>query len=300
MKNTLEIYYEAAFMKFNEIIIQKSVEKLLNGEDYREEIINAINVDFLDFAFAFFKQILEAKLSDKAINLAWYKDSFINSAHLDPSDAAIFAGMNKKTISNIYGSATKEIMINVANANIDYLEGILSSLDSDENIGISIKISHKNISVELNLSESLLVINALATKKIALHGGAWSSIGKRVEKPLMLTLCKKCGVKKAFIDAEIFRKNEDLDFDRELDFKLFRRDKGKIYRVEVKLMGKGNPESADAVIARDTDIFIADTLSAQNKNQLKALGIEFLELKNNKNCVRDFKAILKRLDVPCK
>lgn len=299
MKNTLEIYYEAAFMKFNEIIIQKSVEKLLNGEDYREEIINAINVDFLDFAFAFFKQILEAKLSDKAINLAWYKDSFINSADLTPSEAAIFAGMNKKTISNIYGSATKEIMINVANANIDYLEGILNSLEGDENIGISIKISHKNISVELNLSESLLVMNALATKKIALRGGAWSSIGKRVEKPLMLALCKKCGVKKAFIDAEIFRKNEDLDFDRELDFKLFRRDKGKIYRVEVKLMGKGNPESADAVIARDTDIFIADTLSAQNKNQLKALGIEFLELKNNKNCVRDFKAILKRLDVPC-
>lgn len=300
MKNTLKIYYETAFMKFNEIIIQKSVEKLLNGEDYREEIINAINVEFLDFAFAFFKQILEAKLSDKAINLAWYKDSFINSADLTPSEAAIFAGMNKKTISNIYGSATKEIMINVANANIDYLEGILNSLEGDENIGISIKISHKNISVELNLSESLLVMNALATKKIALRGGAWSSIGKRVEKPLMLALCKKCGVKKAFIDAEIFRKNEDLDFDREVDFKLFRRDKGKIYRVEVKLMGKGNPESADAVIARDTDIFIADTLSAQNKNQLKALGIEFLELKNNKNCVRDFKAILKRLDVPCK
>lgn len=298
MKNTLEIYYEAAFMKFNEIIIQKSVEKLLNGEDYREEIINAINVEFLDFAFAFFKQILEAKLSDKAINLAWYKDSFINSANLDPSEAAIFAGMNKKTISNIYGSATKEIMINVANANIDYLEGILSSLEGDENIGISIKISHKNISVELNLSESLLVINALATKKIALRGGAWSSIGKRVEKPLMLALCKKCGVKKAFIDAEIFRKNEDLDFDREVDFRLFRRDKGKIYRVEVKLMG--DPESADAVIARDTDIFIADTLSAQNKSQLNALGIEFLELKNNKNCIRDFKAILKRLDVPCR
>lgn len=105
-------------------------------------------------------------------------------------------------------------------------------------------------------------------------------------------------MKKAFIDAEIFRKNEDLDFDREVDFRLFRRDKGKIYRVEVKLMG--DPESADAVIARDTDIFIADTLSAQNKSQLNALGIEFLELKNNKNCIRDFKAILKRLDVPCR
>lgn len=57
-------------------------------------------------------------------------------------EAAIFAGMNKKTIANIYGSATKEIVLNVANANIDYLESLLDSLgDSCENIGINLKIS---------------------------------------------------------------------------------------------------------------------------------------------------------------
>lgn len=114
----------------------------------------------------------------------------------------------------------------------------------------------------------------------------------------MLRLCEFCAVPRDFINAEIFKKNDELDFDREVDFKFFSRDKSKIYRVEVKLMGKGNPESADAVIARDTDIFIADTLSLQNKNQLKALGIEFLELKNNKNCISDFKAILNKLDIP--
>lgn len=204
-----------AFMKFNEIVINKTIEKLLNGDDYREEVINAINVEFLDFALEFFKQILHAKLNDKSINLAWCKNNFINSQNLEPSEAAIYAGMNKKTISNIYGSATKEIMINVANANIDYLESILNSLGNEsENIGISIKISYKNIAVELNLSESLLVINALATKKIALRGGAWSSIGKRVEKPLMLRLCELCAVPKDFINAEIFKKNDELDFDR--------------------------------------------------------------------------------------
>lgn len=288
-------------MKFNEIVIKNTVEKLLAGKDYRQEIINAINVEFLDFALEFFKQILQAKMNDTSINLAWYKRHFINNGEMKPDEVAIFAGMNKKTISNIYGSATKEIMINVANSNVDYLESILNSLGNEsENIGISIKISYKNISVELNLSESLLVINALATKKIALRGGAWSSIGKRVEKPLMLALCEKCGVPKEFINAEIFKKNGELDFDREVDFRLFNRDKSKIYRVEVKLMGKGNPESADAVIARDTNIFIADTLSTQNKNQLKALNIEFLELRNNPNSILNFSQILKRLDVPHK
>ncbi len=37
-----------------------------------------------------------------------------------------------------------------------------------------------------------------------------------------------------------------------MDFKLYNVDKTKEYRVEVKLMGKGNPEFADAVIARDS------------------------------------------------
>ncbi len=288
-------------MSFDSILIHKTIEKLLNGDNYREEVINVINLEFLDFTLDFFKRILEAKLSDTDINLDWYKINFINNANVEPSEVAIFAGMNKKTIANIYGSATKEIVLKVANANIDYLESLLDSLgENSENIGINLKISYKDISIELNLNESLLVINALATKKIALRGGAWSSIGKRVEKPLMLTLCEKCGVKKVFIDSEIFKKNGELDFDREVDFKLYNFDKSKAYRIKVKLMGKGNPESADAVIARNSDIFIADTLSLQNKNQLKHLNIEFLELKNNKNILQDFRIILDKLEIPYK
>ena len=288
-------------MRFDSIVIQNVVAKLLQGDDYREEVINAINLEFLDFALDFFKAILEAKMQDCALNLEWYKTHFINNTRFKPDEAAIFAGMNKKTISNIYGSATKEVVLNVANANIDYLESLLDSLgESSENIGITIKITYKNIAVELNLNESLLVINALATKKIALRGGAWSSIGKRVEKPLMLALCEKCGVKQEFINAEIFSKNKELDFDREVDFKLYNFDKSKEYRVEVKLMGKGNPESADVVIARDSHIFIADTLSEQNKRQLESLGIEFLELKNNKNILSDFMQILQSLGIPYK
>ncbi|PAF44900.1 CfrBI family restriction endonuclease [Helicobacter sp. 11S02629-2] len=288
-------------MRFSQIAIQNTVSKLLNGQDYREEILNEINLNFLDFTLDFFKNILDAKMNDKALNMSWYKKWFINSDKFKSDEVAIFGGMNKKSITNIYGSATKTIILDVANANINYLENIISSLESnDDNIGISIRISYKQIVVELNLSESLLVINALATKKIALRGGAWSSIGKRVEKPLMLELCSLCGVDRKYINAEIFKKDSILEFDREVDFKLYNNNKTKEYRVEVKLMGRGNPESADAVIARDSHIFIADTLSLQNKNQLKSLGIEFLELKNNANCLSDFKNILLRLDIPFK
>ena len=62
-------------------------------------------------------------------------------------------------------------------------------------------------------------------------------------------------------------------------------------------MGKGNPESADAVIARDSSVFVADKLSDQNKAQLKRLGVEWVELRN-KNGFRKFENVLTKLGIP--
>jgi len=65
-------------------------------------------------------------------------------------------------------------------------------------------------------------------------------------------------------------------------------------------MGKGNPESADATFARETDIFIADTLSAQNCRQLQEWDVKYLILRNNRDSLNDFRKILIALDIPCK
>ena len=143
----------------------------------------------------------------------------------------------------------------------------------------------------------MLVINALATKKLQLGGGAWSSIGKKVEKPLLDSLCEKLRVPKKNIDNSTFKQDKSKKYDREVDYKLISND-NKIYRIEVKLMGKGNPESADATIARDSDIFVADTLSQQNCNQLSDRGVEYLVLKDNKDILLNFSKILKKLDIP--
>lgn len=59
----------------------------------------------------------------------------------------------------------------------------------------------------------------------------------------------------------------------------------------------GNPESADATIARASDIFIADKLSDLNKTQLDSLGVHWVELRSE-NGYQKFGAILKQLDVP--
>lgn len=288
-------------IKFQHQVIDNTIDKLLQGKDYREEVINAINAAFFDYAIFFFKKIVSAKLEAKEISLDWYKKNFINNDRIDPAESAIFAGMNKKTITNIYGTATKDVVLDVANNNFDYIASMISELnqDSTEDIGISMKLTYHDIFVELNIAESLIVINALATKKAAIRGGAWSSIGKKVEKPLVSKLCMLCGVDKNHIDSSIFTKNAELDYDREVDYKIYDKDMNEI-RIEVKLMGKGNPESADVIYARDTKLFIADTLSQQNKNQFDHNNIPYIEMKNNPNVIEDFKKALDRLNVPYK
>ena len=82
---------------------------------------------------------------------------------------------------------------------------------------------------------------------------------------------------------------------REVDFYLLNGNKQ--YRCEVKLMGKGNPESADAVIARDSSIFVADKLSEQNKTQLERLNVEWIELRSEDG-FRKFKKVLETLGIP--
>jgi len=62
-------------------------------------------------------------------------------------------------------------------------------------------------------------------------------------------------------------------------------------------MGKGNPESADAVIARDSKVFVADKLSDTNKRQLDSLGVEWVELRHDSGYKR-FKTVLENLNVP--
>ena len=281
-----------------EQVAKNIIKKLLNGADYRIEIVTLINAEFLQYTIDFFKKIIDAKLKNKGITIDWYKKEFLNK-NLSAEDIAINSGLNKKTISNMYNSATKEIVIEASNEHYDTLYQTIQSLvDCEEGLNITLTLKFKGVSVDLNVAESLIVINTLAVKRAALRGGLWSTAGKRVEKPLMLTLCELYGVSEKNYKIKVKSKIQtDEDFEREIDFYLT--NKGKDFLCEVKLMGKGNPESADAVIARDSSVFVADKLSDTNKKQLNSLKVGWVELRD-KDGYKRFNKVLEDLGIPHK
>jgi hypothetical protein len=226
------------------------------------------------------------------------KNRLFIDERLPSDDIAINAGLNRKTISNMYNTATKNIVIEAANEHFESLyQSIQALVELEKEIDLTLTIKMKGVSVDLNVSESLIVINTLAVKRAALRGGLWSTAGKSAEKYLMLTLCKLYQVPENNYNALHFVKDRGKKVDREIDFYLL--NNGKEYLCEVKLMGKGNPESADAIIARDTNVFVADTLSQQNKNQCDQLGVNWVALRD-KNGYEKFGEILQKLDIPYK
>ena len=284
-------------MTLTEKVTKNIIIKLVKGQDYRIEIVTLINATFLQYAIDFFKRVVDAKLKNEKVTTDWYKKEFLNP-DLPSNEIAIHSGLNKKTIMNMYNSAKKEIVIDAANEHYDALyEAIQSLVDTDGEIDITLTIKLRGVSVDLNVSESLIAINTLAVKRAALRGGLWSTAGKRVEKPLMITLCKIYGVADEFYKIKVDNQevDNDIDFEREIDFYLVDPKVSKEYKCEVKLMGRGNPESADAVIARNSKVFIADKLSDTNKKQLNKLKIEWVELHDG---YQRFERVLSNLKIP--
>jgi len=283
-------------MTLTQQVTKNIVKKLIGGEDYRIEIVTLINAEFLQFAIDFFKRVASAKLSNQDITVDWYKKEML-SLELTSDEIAIHSGLNRKTITNMFNSGKREVVINASYDHYDTLYQAIDDLTKVEDLNLTLHIKFNKVSVELDINESLIVINTLAVKRAALRGGLWSTAGKQTEGPLMHALCKLYQVPEENyalkLKAKRVRKGE---VNREIDFFLI---EGKhIHKCEVKLMGKGNPESADAVIARDSKVFVADKLSDQNKTQLENLGVEWVELRDEVGCNK-FYEVLQNLNIPC-
>ena len=272
-------------------VTKNIIRKLFAGEDYRTEVLALINAEFLQYAVNFFKRVACAKLDNKSVTVDWYKKEFLNSDSYRPEEIAIHSGLNKKTITNAYNSAKKQIVLEASLEHYDTLYNAINSLTEQDDLDVALTIKFRDVSVDLNINESLIVINTLAVKRSALRGALWSTSGKQVEKPLMITLCALFQVPKKCFDQKNLPESE-----RESDFYLFD-ETGKDYPCEVKLMGKGNPESADAVFARGGRVLVANKLSDTNKQQMDRDGIHWVELQT-KDGYKRFQKVLKTLSIP--
>lgn len=267
------------------------IKNLIMGRNYRGDIVKIIDDIFLNYCIEFFKRVVNAKLIDTDITTDWYKKEFLDP-NLDKKEIAINSGLNIKTIKNSYNTSKKEVVIEASEENYERLYNVIEELvKTDEQLDIKLTIKFRDVSVDLTINESLIVINTLAVKRAAIRGGAWSTVGKQIEKPLMLTLCNLYNVNHEYIDQ-----TDNPKSFREVDFYILSADSKKL-RCEIKLMGMGNPESADAIFAREPNIFVADKMSEKNKIQCEKLGVQWVELRSENGYTR-FADVLKKLKVP--
>jgi len=158
-------------MTLTDQVVRNIIIRLVKGQDYRIEVVALINAEFLQFAMDFFKKVIDAKLENQDVTIDWYKKTFLNP-NLSSDEIAINSGLNKKTIVNMYNSATKEIVIDASNEHYDILYNSISALlENQSDIDLTLTIKFRGVSVELNINESLIVINTLAVKRLALRGG---------------------------------------------------------------------------------------------------------------------------------
>lgn len=271
-------------------IIRAVIALILQGQDHRDLIVNAIDRLFVQQALSIFAKVAQAKLQGDSISSDWYRAAFLEQER-NPMDIAWNAGINVKTVTNKRRTATREIVIEESMAHYEQLKQLIDSLADDE-LDLELTLTLRGVSVRLNLTETVVVINALAVRRAGLRGGAWSSIGKSVEGPLMEAICR------AFrAPGQRFTRSIESDGSlREVDFNLFTPD-GERVKCEVKLMGKGNPESADAVVARGSQVFIASALSDLNKRQLDERGVHWTELQREHGFLR-FAQTLRAYGIP--
>jgi len=269
--------------KARKLVIKEVIEKVIKGDDYRVVTQTEINTQFLTYCISFFKKVVETKICGGKITKEWYKSNFVMNDSFKPQDRAIYAGINDKTIKNMFNSGKKEIVISASEENYDKLVNAISKLiDESTELNLTLSIKFKGISVELDLDESLIVITSLAVKRAAITGGAYSN---------------NVSPKNYSLHIENGGLVASGDFSREIDF--FLKNGKNTYKCEVKLMGNGNPEVADAVIARESNVFVADKLSETNIKQLDSLDVHWTYLRSEKGYLR-FEKTLKAFNVPYK
>lgn len=266
--------------------IANTVQCLVLNDDYNPILETVIDDHVQKFAFEMIRHIARARIQGVDTNSNWIEEEFFSVS--ESTDELNSPTSNDIEITHFLNPVV-DIVDTYRQQSSVSLQNIASAIG---NVDLKLTVNCDSIGLIMDIGEGLDFLSILAVKIPQIRGGAWSTAGKQVEIPLMKTLCKLFSVP----DEHYSEKGLTTE-GREVDFHLINPD-GDMLFCEVKLMGRGNPESADAVIARDTDIFVADKLSDLNKEQLPQRKTHWVELRSE-NGYKRFFDILQELNIPC-
>ena len=260
---------------------------ILDGENHRRALFQEINRRFLDYVFDYVEAVAAAKADAGS---GWYAE-FLQDPRIATADRAVRGGLPVKTITNIQGKTSPDVVLEETTANIADLNRLIATIQAERGQPSHVAtLTVGELEVQLSLEESLIVLNSLAVKRAQISGGLWSSIGKRVEEPLMMVLCRMFNVP----DAN-WAKVPPKVYAHEIDFVL--QSPGRRCLCEVKMVGRGNPESAKAAPAHDAGLLVADWLSDQQRGVLNGEGIAWVSLADKDGWQR-FGKVLDEYDIP--
>ena len=77
-------------MSLSNQVKKRIIRNLINGQDYRSDVVLLIDDIFLNYCIDFFKRVIEAKIKNENITTNWYKKEFLNP-NLPKQDIAINA-----------------------------------------------------------------------------------------------------------------------------------------------------------------------------------------------------------------
>lgn len=276
-------------MFHHDTTVKELLRNILTNADSNSVLHLRNKSEFGWFCMQYFKEIAYYKVS--ALDLRDREPQTAFSVEDDEDDVII---LNPAPSVEVAPIPENRVIAEVSIAYPEELPETVAVLLRSDRSAIEYRpiLKRNGVGLHLSLDELLIVLDTLAAKHAEIRGGAWSGLGKRLELPLMLTLAKLYQVPSSYYAGKGLTGEN-----REVDFHFLSRS-GDQFFCEVKLMGKGNPESADSTIARRSNIFIAQTLSDKNKSQLTNRGHHWVELGAPEGYKR-IHTVFTYLDIPC-
>ena len=280
--------------------IGKIIYSILTGQDYRTYVLATINKRFFDKTQELISEVFEYKRRGDDWLEKLLDDTSKKRGKENKFKLLWFGGLNDKTVKNITGgTSTKEVCLDLGKKNIKALQLLLEDFGkSDDLYQIKIIIKKEGEQVELNYLESLFFVNIISAMKLTIQGGAWSEVGKKIEKGLLYVIFRLLKIPdENYILTTDEMKKKGLVGNREIDAIVFSNDK-KPLTIELKLLGIGNPEIGDEALARKVSLFFTDRLTDMMKEESEKIRVKVIEFRQ-KNSLLEIYNFFSSNNVDC-